>query len=48
MANIYQNHVDRRIREMRERMLVFKKIKKKKRYWNRRIKREGNDRGFKS
>ena len=30
MTNIYQNHVDKRIREMHERMLNFKKIKKNK------------------
>ena len=33
MANIYQNHVDKRIREMHERMLKFKKGKKKKQQW---------------
>ena len=30
MSNTYQNHVDKRIREMHERMLNFK-LKKKKR-----------------
>ncbi len=30
MANIYQNHVEKRVREMHERMLKFKKGKKKK------------------
>jgi len=30
MANIYQDHVERRIKEMHERMLRFKKEKKKK------------------
>jgi len=30
MANIYQDHVERRIKEMHERMLNFKKEKKKK------------------
>ena len=30
MANIYQNHVERRTKEMHERILKFKKEKKKK------------------
>jgi len=30
MTNIYQNHVERRVREMHERMLKFKKEKMKK------------------
>ena len=33
MSNTYQNHVDKRIREMHERMLKFKKGKKKKQQW---------------
>ncbi len=30
MTNIYQNHVEKRVKEMHERMLKFKKEKKKK------------------
>jgi len=30
MTNIYQNHVERRVKEMHERILKFKKEKKKK------------------
>jgi len=30
MTNIYQNHVERRVREMHERMLKLKKEKRKK------------------
>ena len=40
MANIYQNHVERRVREMHERILKFKKEKKKKHKLNYRFKRE--------